>query len=337
MTERKSELRLLVPAALMLVIALAAMAGIPFLLEALLLLPVACALLAYYCGWAGVAGVCAGAAVASGFVLPGAALPTALVWCVSCLLAACVPVRRPLLRPVLWCGACLVTWCAGLITLYQVTNGPISLTLAQTICNLIDASPERDTILMNAYSMGWCRIDALVPASWGSVRIEEADRLQMLFSLRVSLEEALPTFLCDALVYHTALTVLLCTVLPDWRRRRNGQEGLFPALDKWYMPRRMGRAVWALMIGWVISLLSGGGVSGYLGTLCADVFRIAFLLQGVCFLQWVGKKMGIRSTMRNIWSVVLSVLAPIIPIIVGLIDQKRDARHLRPNKEAEQE
>ena len=74
-----------------------------------------------------------------------------------------------------------------------------------------------------------------------------------------------------------------------------------------------------------------------MGTLCADIFRVAFMLQGICFLQWMGKRMGIRSTMRNIWSVVLSILAPIVPIIVGMIDQRRDARHLRPNKEAEQE
>ncbi len=339
MAEKKQEIRLLVPAALMVVIALASMAGIPFLLEALLLLPVASALLSYYCGWAGTAGVCAATAVACGFVLPGAALPTALIWCAGNLAASCVPVRKPLLRPVLWCALCLVTWCAGLITLHQLTNGPVSVSLAQKVCDLINASPERDTILANAYSMGWCRADTLVPAtrSMGGVRLEEADRLQLLFSLRVTLEEMLPTFLCDALLYHTALTAFLCTILPDWRRRKNGQEGLLPTLDKWYMPRRMGRAVWALMIGWLVSLLSGDGVSGYLGTLCSDVFRIAFMLQGICFLQWLGKRMGIRSTMRNIWSVVLSVLAPIIPIIAGLIDQRRDARNLRPKKEAEQE
>ena len=45
MAENKQEIRLLVPAALMVVIALASMAGIPFLLEALLLLPVAFAVL----------------------------------------------------------------------------------------------------------------------------------------------------------------------------------------------------------------------------------------------------------------------------------------------------
>ena len=338
MTGKKPEIRLLVPAALMLIIAVASLAGIPFLLEALILLPVA-SLLMYYCGWAGVAGVCAAAAVACGFILPAVALPTAFIWCAGCLLAACIPVRKPLARPVLWCAACLITWCAGMITLHQIENGPISISLAQKICNLIDASPERDTILVNAYSMGWCRTDALVPTarSMGGIRLESADRVQLLLSLRVTLEEMLPTFLCDALLYHTALTAFLCTILPDWRRRKNGEEGLLPALDRWYMPRRMGRAVWALMIGWVISLLSGDGVSGYLGTLCSDVFRIAFMLQGICFLQWVGKRMGIRSTMRNVWSVVLSILAPIVPIIAGLIDQRKDARNLRPKKEAEQE
>ena len=340
MAEKKQEIRLLVPAALMVVIALAAMAGIPFLLEALLLLPVASALLTYYCGWAGAAGVSAAVAVACGFILPGAVLPTAFIWCAVNVLAACLPVRKPILRPVLWCAACLVTWCAGLITIHQLTDGTVSVSLAQTVCDWINTSPERDTILVNAYSMGWCRAETLVPAarSLGGVRLEEADRLQLLFSLRVTLEEMLPTFLCDALLYHTALTAFLCTILPDWRRRKHGEEGLLPALDKWYMPRRMGRAVWALMIGWVISLLSGDGVSGYLGTLCSDVFRIAFMLQGICFLQWLGKRMGIRGTMRNIWSVVLSVLAPIVPIIAGLIDQRRDARNLRPKKEeAEQE
>ena len=339
MAEKKQELRLLVPAVLMLLIAVAGMTGIPFLLEAMLLMPVAAALLTYYCGWIGAAGVCAAAAVASAFVLPGAMLPAAFTWCAGTFAAACVPVKKPLMRPVLWCVTCLVTWGVALITLAGTMNGPVSVNMAQTICDLIDASPERDTILVNAYNMGWCRTDALVPTSraLGSIRLAEADRMQLLFSLRVSLEEMLPTFLCDALVYHTALTALLCTLLPDWRRRRKGEEGLLPSLDKWYMPRRMGRAVSALMIGWLISLLSQDGVSGYLGTLCSDIFRIAFMLQGICFLQWLGKRMGIKSTMRNIWSVVLSVLAPIVPIIVGMIDQRRDARHLRPNKEAEQE
>ena len=339
MAEKKTELRLLVPAALMVIIALAAMGGIPYLIEALVVLPAAAALMAWYCGWMGAAGVCAAAGVACGFTLPGPALPVALVWCVLVGAAACVPVKRPLMRPVLWCACCLITWIVGLTTLSSMAEGPISANLAQVLCDMVEASPSRDTILMNAYGAGLCRTESLVPVgrTMGMMRLADGDRMQLLYTLRVSLEEMLPTFLCDVLVWHTALTALFATLLPDWRRRRNGQKGLLPSLDKWYMPRRMGRAVWALMIGWVISLISRSGVSGYLGTLCANVFRVAFLLQGICFLQWMGKRMGIRSAMRTVWSVLLSVVAPIIPIIVGMIDQRRDARHLRPSKEAEQE
>jgi hypothetical protein len=239
---------------------------------------------------------------------------------------------------------CLTTWLAGLLILSAATEGKIVTGLAQGVCDYIDASPERNSILLNAYSMGLSRLDgieALMPArrlpGYGYLFIEEETRMQMLYSLRVSLEEMLPSALCSAMIYHTVITTLLCTVLPDWRRRRKGEEGLLPPMEKWYMPRRMGTAVFALLIGWVIALVSDDGVTGYLGMLCMGVFRMAFMLQGACFLLWMGKRMGIRSTMRSIWAVALSLLAPVIPIIMGMIDQRKDARHLRPNKEAEQE
>ena len=54
-------------------------------------------------------------------------------------------------------------------------------------------------------------------------------------------------------------------------------------------------------------------------------------------MQWMGKRMGIRSAARNIWSVILSVVMPLIPMVMGMIDQRRDARHLRPKEEADQE
>ena len=52
-------------------------------------------------------------------------------------------------------------------------------------------------------------------------------------------------------------------------------------------------------------------------------------------MQWFEKRMGIRSVFRNIWAVVLSILAPVIPVIMGMVDQRRDARHLRPGEEVE--
>jgi len=83
--------------------------------------------------------------------------------------------------------------------------------------------------------------------------------------------------------------------------------------------------------------MAGEGAGAYLGWMCADVFRAAFILQGICWMQWMGKRMGIRSAVRNVWSVILSVVLPLIPMIMGMIDQRRDARHLRPREETDQE
>jgi len=162
-------------------------------------------------------------------------------------------------------------------------------------------------------------------------------RLQLLYSLRVSLEEILPSLMCSVIVYHTGITALLCTVLPDNWRRRRGENGEFSPMERWYMPRRLGGAVFALCIGWVVAFLAEEGIGAYLGWMCANVFQAAFMLQGICWMQWMGKRMGLGSAVRNIWSVILSVVMPLIPIVMGMIDQRRDSRHLRPDKEVEQE
>ena len=106
-------------------------------------------------------------------------------------------------------------------------------------------------------------------------------------------------------------------------------------MEKWFMPRGLGLAVFALSLGWLFGTMSTGGVDLYMGWLCWAVFKAAYLIQGLCLMQWMEKRMGIRSVMRNIWAVVLSILAPIIPVIMGMVDQRRDARHLRPNEEVE--
>ena len=343
MAQNKTAAALAVPAALALLIAIAAKASVPLLIELTMLLPVAAAMLQYYAGWPGTAAVCAAAGLACGFTLPAEMLPVIVLWCGGSLLAAAVPVRKPLIRPILWAAVCLVTWLAGLLALSAATDGKIIAGLARGACDYIDASPERNSILINAYSMGLARLNDIELLSarripgYGYLFLEEETRRQMLYSLRVSLEELLPSALCSTMIYHTVLTTLLCTVLPDWRRRRQGEEGLLPPMEKWYMPRRMGTAVFALLIGWVIALVSDDGVMGYVGMLCMGVFRAAFMLQGACFLLWMGKRMGIRNVMRGVWAVALSLLAPVVPIIMGVIDQRKDARHLRPNKEAEQE
>lgn len=307
-----------------------------------LLLPVITAMTGALCDWPVTVATGALAAAFAWKTLPATAMPAVLFWCAACGLTACLPMKNRLMRPALRTGMCLAVWCIGLATLLQFTGGNLAGGLAQAVCDYVDRSPESTELLLRFYSAGLVRLqgtEALMPAIryMGSIIIPEATKVQMLYTLRVSLEEMLPPMLCSTVVYHTALTVLLSTILPDWRRRKKGAKGEFPPLEQWYMPRRMGAAVFALCIGWVIALMSADGIGAYLGWMCADVFRVAFMIQGICWMQWMGKRMGIRSVARNAWSVVLSVVAPLIPMIMGVIDQRRDARHLRPKEEADQE
>ena len=309
---------------------------------AFLLLPVISAVTGAMCAWPVTAAVCAAAALAGGAVFPAEALPVVIFWCACCGLAACLPMRGRFLRPALWTGMCLAAWSIGLMILLQATGGRIVTGLAQAACDYVDRSSDSTEWLIRAYSAGYIRLDgmsALVPATrvMGSFVIPAETRVQMLLSLRVSLEEVLPSLLCSTVVYHTGLTALLCTVLPDWQRRKRGEKGVFAPMEQWYMPRRMGAAVFALCIGYLVALTAEEGVGLYLGWMCADVFRAAFMLQGICWMQWMGKRMGVRAAVRNIWSVILSVIMPLIPMIMGMIDQRRDARHLRPKEEADQE
>ena len=307
-----------------------------------LLLPVISAVTGAVCYIAVAPAFCALAAVLGWKVFPAPALPLTLFWCAACGLTACLPMKRRLLRPALRTGMCLTAWAAAFLTLLQLTGGNIVAGLAQAVCDYVDHSPDSTEILLRAYSAGFVRLtgtETLMPAArvLGSVVIPAATRTQMLFTLRVSLEEMLPSLLCNAVVYHTALTVVLSTVLPDWQRRKRGEHGEFAPMEQWYMPRRLGLAVFALCLGWLIAMMAQDGTGAYLGWMCAGVFRSAFILQGLCWMQWMGKRMGIRSAARNIWSVVLSVVVPLIPMIMGMIDQRRDARHLRPREETDQE
>jgi len=338
MERSKTEPRWLLSAVLIALVALAAVLGIPSTMIAMAILPAAASVVAVS-EWIGAAALCGAAGIAGIVVFPQAAWPVTIIWCVGIALAVCLKTKKRLTRPIMITGVCLAAWTAGLITLLSVTGGQIIGGLAQAACDWVDQSPQSSELLIRAYSAGYARLkgtDAWL-LGMGGLNVSSGIREQLLMSLRVSLEEALPGFLCSAVVYHTGITVLLSVVLPDSARRRRGEKGVFPPMEQWYIPRKLGWAVFVLCLGPVIAFLSEGGAVAYMGRLCGDVFRFAFLLQGICWLQWMGKKMGIRSGARNLWSVILSVVAPLIPILMGMIDQRKDARHLRPEKEVEQE
>ena len=330
----------LAPALLSLLTAIAAVNGMPWMAFALLLLPAAAATIAYTSGAVCSAFVCMVVAVCGCFTLPVRIFPLLLPWCALCSVVSCIPLRKKTARPFMWFGLCMAAWIGGTAILRGVLKDPLAYGLAQAICDMIENSPDSTSILLSTYNAGLSRLtgtDALIPAIrfMGGVYIPDDVKRQMLYSLRVTLEEMLPSLLCRAVVFHATLTTLVCTLLPEWRRRKNGEKGELPSPDSWYMPRGIGLAATSLCLGWLVAYLSDGGALFYLGTMCGEVFKAAYMLQGLCLLLWLEKKFGIRSTMRNFWAILLSVLAPVIPVIMGLIDQRKDARHLRPDEEVE--
>ena len=314
-------------------ILIAAIRGIPSFMLALVLLPVAAAVQAACGGWQVTAGLCALTAACCAFRLPGVACAVGIFWCACCAAIALAPLKKKILRPVLWTALCVLFWCIMLGAISAEGGDTPANVMAANLCEMISASPQRNAILINAYSMGLARLDGTLSlSSLNYVLMPEEVRLQLLYSLRVTFEQAFPQAICESLVVYSALMALLCTALPDWRRRRRGEKGELPPMEEWYIPRGWGLALLVLALGWLIATLSGGGTDSYFGLLCLSVFRAAYTLQGICLLLWMEKRMGIRGMMRNIGALLLSLLAPIIPMSMGLIDQRRDSRHLRPEE-----
>ena len=201
--------------------ALAAVRGISALTLALAVLPIAVAVLAYTDGWMAVAALCASAGVACIWRFPAPMLVGLLPWCALCGVIALVPLKNRFARPMLWAGLCVAGWAAMLGTMLSVFGAPLNEGVARAMCDLINESPQRNTILLNAYNAGLSRLDLSGPlSSLTFVLMPDATRLQLLYSLRVTLEEMLPSAMCNGIVVHTGAINAL--------KRYKGAAGLAP-------------------------------------------------------------------------------------------------------------
>ncbi|MCQ2457459.1 MAG: YybS family protein [Clostridia bacterium] len=308
--------------------------GILPLTVLLLLLPPVSAALAYASGPVPTAAACISAAAGCVYAIPGPFGIAGAGWCGLTCAIALTPFRRRAVRPILWAVLPVLMWVSLLAVLNAVYDGAIIPGLAQTAQDLVEASPDCVEILLRAYSSGLARLagtEALVPAYSVMGRIVMTDRvkMQLLYSLRVSLEKMLPGMMCTVIIWHAAINTLLCVWLPDLLRRRNGEKGILPSPEGWYIPGSAGAAAVSLCAGWLLTFLAEEGPVYYLGLLCSNVFQVIFLIQGICLMLWLEKRMGMRVLGRTLWVLIMTLLAPVIPIVMGLIDQRRDIRNLR--------
>lgn len=269
-----------------------------------------------------------------------ALLPVSAGWSVLALAAGLFPLKqKPEMRPYLWGGAVVIAWGAWILMLQSAFSGQMIVGLAQAMADEINANSQRDMLLMGAYNLGLARLSdpgaTMTETVYGQMILNLTDgaRTELLNSFRTSMEELFPSILCESFILHLTINVFLCTLLPDHYRRKQGEKGIFPPLDEWHMPRGTGLKIGLFAIGYVIPSLTGSGMWLNVGTIFAGVFTIVYGLQGCCMLLWIEKRMGMRSAMRYIWAVVIGLFVPFLSVIMGIMDQTRDVRHLRIKEE----
>ncbi|MDO5435240.1 MAG: DUF2232 domain-containing protein [Clostridia bacterium] len=323
-----------VPVIMIIAAIVTAVNGVLPLTVLLLILPPVSAALAYAAGPVPTAAVCVSAAAGCIYALPGVFGIAGAGWCCLTCAAAVIPFRHKAVRPILWAALPMLMWAVLLAVLNGIYDRAIIPGLALTAQDIVESSPDCVEILLRAYSSGLARLEgteALVPAYsvMGRTVMTEYVKMQLLYSLRVSIEKLLPGMMCTGIVWHTAINALLCVWLPDLLRRKSGEKGLLPSPEGWYIPGGIGAAAVSLCAGWLLTFLAEEGPVYYLGLLCSNVFRVLFLIQGVCLMLWLEKRMGMRVLGRTLWVLIMTLLAPVIPIVMGLIDQRRDIRNLR--------
>lgn len=305
----------------------------------MLLLPLMLAILAYTSGT--VPTVLTAAVAAGGCVAAGAAglWVIAVPWSALNCFAALCPLKDQKKRPWLWAGVIVITWAAFLILLQIATNGQLVTGIAQELQNELAESPFCDTLLINAYSSGIARVSdaesmgTLYAATMLKLALPENIRTELLYSLRISVEEIMPGAFCEAFIIHLTLQVLLCTLLPDLLRRRQDEKTVFPKFTEWHMPAGIGLAIGTLAIGWLIQLMTDSDLWLYIGIMSGAVFAVCYGLQGISFQLWLEDKMGMGKFARVLWLVGMLLLIPFVTVLLGIIDQRRDARNLRDREE----
>ena len=305
----------------------------------MLLLPIMLAILAYTSG--PVPTILTGLVGAAGCLAAGASemLIVAIPWSILCCLAALIPLKDQRKRVWLWAGVVTAMWAAYLIILQNALDGSLVSGLAKFMQDNLEQSPYCDSLLINAYSTGIARVsDAesmgiLYAASMMKMKLPAGIRTELLYSMRVSMEEILPGALCEGFIGHVALTTMLCTLLPDLLRSRNEEKTIYPKFTEWHMPSGIGLAVGTLAIGWLIQIMTDSDLWLYIGIMSGAVFAVCYGLQGISFQLWLEDKMGMGKFARVLWIVGMLLLIPFVTVILGIVDQRRDARNLRNREE----
>jgi len=275
----------------------------------------------------------AGLALGCALTLPQQALYVALPWCAACALIPWTAVASPFRRGAVWSAVVTGALCAALALLgYQ---GPVADGLAWDAVHWISAQENCEALLVQAYQLGLARLDSTVAQTpainlFGMLIMPEAVRQELLYSLRYTLSVALESLLPQWAVYWIGLTGLLCSVVPDVLRRRSGKQGLLPPAGLWRFTPRAHRLLTAALLWSLAAGLMEHSVARLTGSMCMALFHLAYTVLGLCVLEGLTKRLGMARTRRRIIAGIALVIAPFVPLMLGVTDRIFDFRTPRP-------
>ena len=271
-------------------------------------------------------------------LLPAWLRPTIILWGAA-LMAMSVTHVRAGTRTILVSLALAVS---ALIVTLAVTlpraGGQIIPWLAEAVVDQIDRHPNGSAILLNAYQLGLARLEgkqALLPAlTLGNAVIIAGDtRLQMLYSLRTSLEALLKSLLPQGMVCWALLMALLPALTAEGVLHLRGRRSDLPPLSRWYLPRQMTTGVVVMMVLGFLPYLTDAPVPAQLGEMCYALGYWAIVLQGVSLTIFLMSGRGVKPPLCALIIVLVILALPLALFFLGGFDQVRDPRHLRGSRD----
>lgn len=275
------------------------------------------------------------AALATAALLfPGWIRPAVALWCALCAAFPWLPARRLSRRALCWTGATAAEVVLLLAMLCDHFDGRMIPGLAQAMTDAVDQAPDSARKLLTAYQLGLSRLTGeqkLLPAVslLGQIIIPADTRLQMLYSLRLSLEMLLESLLPQLAVWAIGLPPVAVLLAAGWTLRRRSLACDVPGPSAWRLTGAARYAALVLLALGVLQFLTENPVACFMSRLGMALFSALYMTLGVCVLWGLSRRRA--GTVALLAAV--TALAPSIMTMVGLADQVLDLRRLRPRRD----
>lgn len=248
----------------------------------------------------------------------------------------------PFLKSVLYSVLALFLGaCAASTLAMALTGGNLVGTITAYYEAILEASPYTDTMLYVAHTRGLIKLTSAIkipyiPSLFDSgVVITPAARSELMRSLLLQFEQSLTLLLPSQIVTGAIFGGLMGQYLPRHAMRKQGTPCDLPPLRIWHIPAGKGRYIIApAIIAIFYAMMSGssGALSAYY--VLYGGASLIFKIQGLAILAYLCNKNGQSRLLRNVL-VALGFMMPdysllgFLVVMVGMIDQKFDIRHLR--------